>query len=200
MVDPVEFFDEQFRRQVDEAAFHLNPFEQAALDHMRGRVLDLGCGLGNLALEAARRGCEVVAIDASPTAVDRIVRAAGIERLPVQAMQADIESYAIEGCYDTIVAIGLLMFFPKERSLGLLEDIKAHVSPGGRVIVNVMVEGTSYMRMFQPGKYYLFGCGEPERCFTGWTILLSRLDSFDAPGGTTKEFATVIAEKTATGD
>jgi len=34
------------------------------------RVLDAGCGTGALAVEAARRGAEVVAIDLSPTLVD----------------------------------------------------------------------------------------------------------------------------------
>ena len=40
-------------------------------DNLRGRrVLDAGCGTGALAVEAARRGAEVVAIDLSPTLVD----------------------------------------------------------------------------------------------------------------------------------
>ena len=34
------------------------------------RLLDAGCGTGALALEAARRGAEVVAMDLSPTLVD----------------------------------------------------------------------------------------------------------------------------------
>ncbi|MFM8575631.1 MAG: RsmD family RNA methyltransferase, partial [Limnohabitans sp.] len=37
-------------------------------EDMRGlRLLDAGCGTGALALQAARRGAEVVAIDLSPT-------------------------------------------------------------------------------------------------------------------------------------
>ena len=40
-------------------------------DDLRGRrVLDAGCGTGALAMEAARRGAQVVAIDLSPTLVD----------------------------------------------------------------------------------------------------------------------------------
>ena len=39
-------------------------------DDLRGvRVLDAGCGTGALAVEAARRGAEVVAIDLSPTLI-----------------------------------------------------------------------------------------------------------------------------------
>jgi len=41
------------------------------------RILDAGCGTGALAIEAARRGAEVVAIDLSPTLV-----ALARERLP----------------------------------------------------------------------------------------------------------------------
>lgn len=48
-------------------------------DDLRGaRVLDAGCGTGALALEAARRGADVVAIDISPTLVGLAAqRAAG---------------------------------------------------------------------------------------------------------------------------
>ncbi|HUX26321.1 MAG TPA: class I SAM-dependent methyltransferase [Burkholderiales bacterium] len=74
--DPVDFFERQFRRQIAEADFALNPFEQLALPHVAGSVLDLGCGLGNLSLEAARRGCSVTAVDASTSAVERLRTAA----------------------------------------------------------------------------------------------------------------------------
>ncbi|MEE8614975.1 MAG: magnesium protoporphyrin IX methyltransferase, partial [Roseateles sp.] len=40
-------------------------------EDLRGRrLLDAGCGTGALAVEAARRGAEVVAIDLSPTLID----------------------------------------------------------------------------------------------------------------------------------
>ena len=75
----VDFFERQFRRQVRETDFALNPFEQLALPHVAGSVLDLGCGLGNLSLEAARRGCSVTAVDASPTALEHL-RAVALRR------------------------------------------------------------------------------------------------------------------------
>ena len=40
------------------------------------RLLDAGCGTGALAVEAARRGADVVAIDLSPTLVELAARAA----------------------------------------------------------------------------------------------------------------------------
>lgn len=193
--DPVDFFDRQFQRQVRETDFALNPFEQLGLTHVVGSVLDLGCGLGNLSLEAARRGCRVTAVDASATAVERIRAAALQEQLPLHVLQADLGCFRIEQDYDTIVAIGLLMFFRRERALALLREIGQHVRPGGRAIVNVLAEGTNYLAMFKPDEYYLFGASELEQAFAGWTLLEARRDSFPAPEGTRKEFATVIARK-----
>ena len=72
----IEFFDTQFQRQVQAREFVLNPFEEAALPYASGRVLDLGCGLGNLSVAAARRGCDVVAVDASPAAIEHLSRVA----------------------------------------------------------------------------------------------------------------------------
>jgi tellurite methyltransferase len=191
----VEFFDTQFRTQARSGEFALNPFETAALPFLRGRVLDLGCGLGNLALEAARRGCSVVALDGSPSAIARIRDAARAGSLPVSADVADLADWRIDGEFDTIVAIGLLMFFPKARALELLADVRAHVRPGGHAIVNVLIEGTTYLDMFEAGHYYLFGADELVRAFAGWRIHLARHDRFDAPGARQKAFSTVIAQR-----
>ena len=193
----VEFFETQFQQQTRKQNFALNPFETLALDYLTGTVLDLGCGLGNLSLEAGRRGHRVVAVDASPTAVSRIKRDAQREAISVQAIQADIDWWIIDQPYDTIVAIGLLMFFRRERALDLLRAIQEHVNPGGRAIVNVLIEGTTYMGMFDLENYYLFPCKEIEEGFVGWRILSSRQETFSAPEGTRKEFLTVIAEKSS---
>jgi tellurite methyltransferase len=77
----IAFFDTQFERQVKERDFALNPFEKLALPYLQGRLLDMGCGLGNLSVEAARRGCSVLALDASPNAIARIQQAATEEAL-----------------------------------------------------------------------------------------------------------------------
>ena len=53
--ESIRFFDSQFHRQIEAGDYALNPFERAALPFLRDEVLDLGCGLGNLALAAARQ-------------------------------------------------------------------------------------------------------------------------------------------------
>ena len=191
----VEFFETQFQRQVRDQEYALNPFETLALDYLMGSVLDFGSGLGNLSLEAGRRGHRVMAVDASPTAVARINTDAHREGLPVQAIQADIERWTIDALYDTIVVIGLLMFFRHETALRLLTAVQEHVKPGGRAIVNVLMEGTTYLGMFDPDNYCLFRRNELAERFDGWSILESRYQTFPAPEGTRKDFSTIIAKK-----
>jgi tellurite methyltransferase len=192
----IGFFEGQFQRQVRDQEYALNPFEILALNYIKtGSVLDLGCGLGNLSLEAGRRGHHVVAVDASPTAVARLNNDAEREGLPVRGIQADIENWTIDQSYDTIVVIGLLMFLRHETALKLLTAIQEHVKPEGRAIVNVLIEGTTYLGMFDPDSYYLFRRNELEERFDGWRILESHYQTFPAPEGTRKDFSTIVAEK-----
>ncbi len=191
----IDFFERQFQSQVRSGDFALNPFEKLALPHVAGRVLELGCGLGNLSVAAARGGCSVRALDASPTAVEHLRQVADSMRLPIRAEQVELSMYRIAESYDTLIAIGLLMFFPKHRALELLEDIKAHVEPGGNAIINVLTEETTYLGMFDPDNYYLFGEGELRARFSGWDLLEFSRHRFDAPGSTFKAFVTVVARR-----
>jgi tellurite methyltransferase len=189
------FFEAQFRLQIAAGDFNLNPFEQAVLPYLQGRALDLGCGLGNLAIAAARRGVRVVAVDMSLPAIVRVAQASLAENLGMTAIYSDVRRYRLVGEYDAIVAIGLLMFMPRDVALELLSEIAHHVAPGGCAAINVLVAGTTYMEMFDPQAYCLFGPDEIERHFAGWRIELSRHETFAAPGGTRKAFSTVVARK-----
>ena len=72
----IDFFDDQFRRQIGARDFSLNPFEHAALPFLKGRVLDLGCGLGNLAIAAARNGARNIQLRSGLDSLHRRAREA----------------------------------------------------------------------------------------------------------------------------
>ncbi|TRZ91230.1 MAG: methyltransferase domain-containing protein [Rhodocyclaceae bacterium] len=191
----VAFFDRQFQQQVRDQDFKLNPFELVALPHLRGRVLDFGCGLGNLAIAAAQSGCSVVALDASPSAIGHLRQRAAAEGLPVEAIEADLRTHAISEDFDCVVSIGLLMFFDCACAARVLSMLQACVRPGGIAVLNVLVEGTTFLDMFQPDHYCLFPRTEMENRFAGWKIIHCEFRDFDAPGQRIKSFVTLIARK-----
>lgn len=191
----IEFFDTQFQRQIREGQFALNPFEELAQPYLHGRILDLGCGLGNLSIAAARQGCSVLALDASQHAIGRINAVAAAEGLAIDARPANLAAYRIAEEFDVIVSIGLLMFFDRSSAHEVLQNIQAHVRPGGWAIINTLIEGTTYLDMFEPGKYYLFEADELQRWFSGWTICEAQQSIFEAPGQTKKVFSTVVARR-----
>lgn len=61
--------------------------ERRALRYVRGRVLDIGCGAGRVALELQRRGYRVTAIDRSPLAI-KVCRARGVRHAIVRPIEA----------------------------------------------------------------------------------------------------------------
>jgi len=193
----IRFFETQFQRQVREAELALNPFEQQALPYLHGAVLDYGCGLGNLALAAARRGCSVVALDASRAAIEHLRQVAQAESLPITAAEADLRRYELRDEYDAVSCIGLLMFFDCPTAFAQLQQLQSHVRPGGVAVVNVLVEGTTYLDMFDPSGHCLFARDEMLGRFAGWEILRSEYQDYPAANDTTKSFVTVIARKPA---
>ena len=191
----VRFFDDQFRRQVQASDLSLNPFERQALPFLRGSVLDYGCGLGNLSVAAARQGCKVVALDASHTAIEHIREVARAESLSITAGQADLRTYEVRDEYDAVACIGLLMFFDCPTAFAQLQQLQSHVRPGGVAVVNVLVQGTTYVGMFDPSSHCLFARDEMPKRFAGWEILRFDHQDFPAANETVKSFVTVIARK-----
>lgn len=195
MSNSIAFFETQFGKQLTKRDLALNRFERAALPYLHGHILDFGCGLGNLSIAAARQGCTVLALDAAPTAIHHLALYAAEEGLAITARLADLRKYELAEDYDVVVAIGLLMFFGEATARRQLAQLQAHVRPGGSAIVNVLIEGTSFLDMFDPIDHYLFQRDELRDAFAGWEIQKAFFDDSPAPGNTLKCFATLIARK-----
>jgi len=80
----------------------------------RDRVLDVGCGTGNAALHAARRGAEVAAVDPTARFLEVVGRRAGDEGLQVRVEEASAEAMPFaDASFDVLVAIFSVIFAPE---------------------------------------------------------------------------------------
>ncbi|MBB4315023.1 magnesium protoporphyrin IX methyltransferase [Roseospira marina] len=93
------------------------------------RVLDAGCGTGALAVEAARRGAHVTAIDLSPTLVD-LAR----ERLPTDLGPGSVEFRSGDmldpalGTFDHVVSMDSLIHYEMPDAIAVLEGLAARTT------------------------------------------------------------------------
>ena len=193
----VEYFGAQFERQIAAHDYQLNPFEERALPYLSGKVLDLGCGLGNLALAAAARGAHVTACDACETAVGDLAGRAVASGLDLWVRAVDLRGWRPQESYDAVNCIGLLMFFAREDALAGLEAVRDAVRPGGVAVVNAMIAGSTFLAMFDPDAYYLFEPREIVAPFAGWEVLHDSIEDFPAPGDRLKRFRTLIVRRPA---
>ena len=87
-----------------------------ALDVRSGqKVLDVAAGNGNVALAAARRGCDVVATDYVPALLERARERAAAERLDIEFREADAEALSFpDQSFDLVVSTFGVMFTPEQ--------------------------------------------------------------------------------------
>lgn len=91
------------------------------------RVLDAGCGTGALAMDAARRGAHVVAIDLSPSLVD-VARQRVAEALAANPVSGSIEFRSgdmldpLLGGFDYVVAMDSLIHYDEPDMVRVIES------------------------------------------------------------------------------
>jgi len=78
------------------------------------RLLDVGCGSGQLALMAGKDGLEVTGVDIASNSVERARERAQAERLIVRFEEADAEALPFEDAsFDVVVSLIGAMFAPR---------------------------------------------------------------------------------------
>lgn len=134
------------------------------------RGLVIGCGLGDDAEEAARRGYRVTAFDLSPTAI-RHCR----ERFPESAVDYQVADLfqlpaAWAGTFGLVVEIRTLQSLPLPRRADATAAIAATVRPGGRAFVRCLARDDDERPVSRPwpvsrrelGGFTAAGLGETE--------------------------------------
>jgi magnesium-protoporphyrin O-methyltransferase len=152
---------------------------------LRGcRILDAGCGTGALAVEAAKRGADVVAIDLSPTLV-----AVAAERLPAE-LKSKIRFESGDmlnpdlGSFDHVVAMDSLIHYRLPDMVSMISKLAARSRSG--VHFTYAPKTAAFMLLWGVGKIFPRGDRSPsiepaatdalhaaisaEPALKGWTI------------------------------
>jgi SAM-dependent methyltransferase len=99
-----------------------------------GRVLDLGCGTGRVAIELADLGHDVTAVDSDAELVGALARRARARGLRVDTVAADARALALGSRFALILAAMQVvqLLGGREGRLAMLERVRDHLLPGGR--------------------------------------------------------------------
>jgi 2-polyprenyl-3-methyl-5-hydroxy-6-metoxy-1,4-benzoquinol methylase len=102
-----------------------------------GSVLDAGCGTGRVAIELARRGIDVVGVDA-----DESMLATARSRAPALTwIEADLGVLELGRVFDVVVMAGNVpLFTPAGTEASLVSGCARHVAPGGALVAGFQLE------------------------------------------------------------
>lgn len=111
--------------------------EEMALLQKADRVLDLMCGYGRHALELARRGYTVTAVDNLAAYTSEIKLIASQENLLVEAVNAGALNVELAELYKAVICMGnSFAFFDRQDAVRLLKKIAAHLQHNGILLIN----------------------------------------------------------------
>jgi SAM-dependent methyltransferase len=139
-LDPASFED-LYRASDDPWGFATSPYEQAKYDRTIstlgsgrfGRALELGCSIGVLTERLLERCDQLVALDASPTAIERARTRLG-DRPGLALQIAVLPEELPPGPWDLIVASEVLYYFARDPLHRLLDALEHDLLPGGLLL------------------------------------------------------------------
>lgn len=105
------------------------------------QVLDAACGTGNLAIIAARRGCNVSGIDIASNLIVQARARAAAENLRIDFAEGDAEALPFaDGQFDLVVSSFGVMFAPRPHLIA--SELRRVTKPGGQIaLANWTMEG-----------------------------------------------------------
>ncbi len=130
------FWDDQYSR--GPLGWHSDAIDtdlRDALGEGRGRLLDLGCGLGTVAIAAAQAGFDVTATDISAIALAAAKKRAG--ELKISFIADDLLHSGLTGPFDVVVDRAVLHTLPAETHDRYVRHLARLLPPRARLVLKV---------------------------------------------------------------
>lgn len=167
-------------------------------------ALDVGCGTGNLAIQAAQAGASVTGVDIAPPMIERARRAAEEAGVTAAFAEGDAEALpAADGSFDVVMSSFACMFAPRHRVAA--SEMARVLRPGGRLgvltwvpygdVAGLLRLRSTHLPAPPPAAESPILWGDPDHvraCFAGTGVALEfALGRVDFPYATAREAADV---------
>jgi len=130
------------------------------------KLLDVGCGSGQLALMAAKDGLDVTGVDIAVNLVDRARLRARAEGVTARFQEADAEALPFEdGSFDVVVSLIGAMFAPRPELVA--KELLRVCAPGGTIAMANWTPQGFIGQMFKAVSQYIAPSGMPSPTLWG---------------------------------
>ncbi|MGE0734665.1 MAG: class I SAM-dependent methyltransferase [Alphaproteobacteria bacterium] len=107
------------------------------------RILDVGCGDGDLAVQLAKRGAHVVGVDGSASMIEAARQRASRERVDTEFRIAAAQHLPFSpDRFDTVIAVTVLCFIADAAPV--LREMARVLRPGGHLVVGELGKWSSW--------------------------------------------------------
>jgi cyclopropane fatty-acyl-phospholipid synthase-like methyltransferase len=143
----------------------------------QGRVLDLGCGRGELTYFFAKQGFEVTAVDYSPHSIELAKKCFAAE----YELQKNVRFYCesvcnvtLNGLYDLVVASDLIEHLSSDELEHLYQRVSQYLKPDGLFVIHTFPNLWYYQYEYPRQKKIAASVGEylPEQPRTSYEMLM----------------------------
>jgi SAM-dependent methyltransferase len=130
----------------------LMPWEETLYGHALkpdDRIFLIGCGTGRDLIALLERGHQVSGLDPAPGVVALAREMLAREGLAAELQTASIETAALPGSFDAFVFSWYCYgYIPQmDNRVGVLRKLKAHLNPGGRIVISYIPADPSLRRL-----------------------------------------------------
>lgn len=146
---PATYFEQQYQADIDPWKFRTSDYERgkyaatinALSKPFYDRALEVGCSIGVLSGQLAERCGELIAIDASATAI----AAAKASNLPNVSFEVrSLPDGFPDGRFDLIVLSEVLYYFSRSDLRRVAQSCVEALSPGGEIVLCHWLGETDY--------------------------------------------------------